>query len=54
MAQAVEHPTLGQVMISRFMGSGPTSGSVQTAWNLLGILSPSASPQLVLARSLSK
>ena len=31
MAQSVEHPTSAQVMISRFVGSSPVSGSVLTA-----------------------
>ena len=32
--QSVEHPTLAQVMISQFVGSSPTLGSVLTAQNL--------------------
>ena len=37
-----------QVVISQFMGSSPASGSVPTAWSLLGILSlpPSLSVSL--------
>ena len=31
VAQSVEHLTLAQVMISGFVGSSPTSGSVLTA-----------------------
>ena len=31
MAQSVKRPTSAQVMISRFMGSSPTSGSMLTA-----------------------
>ena len=31
VAQSVKHPASAQVMISRFMGSGPMSGSVLTA-----------------------
>ena len=34
VAQLVEHLTLSQVMISRFMGSNPASGSVLTARSL--------------------
>ena len=34
MAQLVKGPTSAQVMISRFMGSGPESGSVLTAQSL--------------------
>ena len=46
---------LAQVIISQFMGLGPTSGSVLTVWNLLGILSLSlCSSLLVLSFSLSK
>ena len=33
-----------RVRISRSMSSSPSSGSVLTAWSLLGILSPSLSP----------
>ena len=33
-AQSVEHWTLAQVMISRFVGSSPALGSVLTARNL--------------------
>ena len=32
-----------QVMISQFVSSSPTSGSVLSPWSLLGILSPSLS-----------
>ena len=55
VAQSVERPTLAKVMILRFMGSSPTSGSALTAQNLLGILSPSLSAPLLLiySRSLS-
>ena len=43
-----------QVMISRFVGSNPASGSAQTVQSLLGIsLSPSLSAPPQLARSLS-
>ena len=56
-AQSVEHPTSAQVMISRvmisqFVGSSPTSGSVLSAWSLLGILPPSLPPFLSLSLSL--
>ena len=36
VAQLVEHPTSAHLMISRFVGSSPTSGSVLTAqsWEL--------------------
>ena len=53
MAQPVEHPTWAQVMISQFVSSSPTSGSMQS---LLGILSLPlfAPPLLMLALSLSK
>ena len=34
MAQSVERPTLAQVMLSRFVGSSPASGSVLTTWSL--------------------
>ena len=34
MAQSVKHPTLAQVMISRFMCSTPMLGSVLTAQSL--------------------
>ena len=40
--------TSAWVMISRFVRSSPTSGSVLTAWSLLGILSPSLSLSLSL------
>ena len=58
LAQSVEHTTSAQVMISRFMGSGPTSGSVLTAQRLEPAsdsvsLSLSAPPLLVLCLSLS-
>ena len=53
MAQSVERPTLAQVVISRLVGSSPTSGSVLTAWSLLRILSPSLSAPPPLALDLS-
>ena len=34
VAHLVEHPTLAQVMISRFTSSNPVSGSVLTAQSL--------------------
>ena len=58
MAQLVKHWTSGQVMISRFVGSSPTWGSVLTAWRLepaLDFVSPSLStpPPLTIGLSLS-
>ena len=38
---SAKRPISAQVMISQFVGSSPTSGSVLTAWSLLGILPPS-------------
>ena len=43
VAQLVGHPTSAQVMISRFVGSSPTSGSVRTARSL-ELASDSVSP----------
>ena len=59
MAQLVEHPTSAQVMISQFMGSSPTSGSVLTAQSpdpASDSVSPSLSapPLLALCLSLSQ
>ena len=59
MAQSVKRPTSAQVMISRFVGSSPASGSVLTARGLEPAsdsvsLSLSAPPLLVLCLSLSK
>ena len=56
VAQSVERPTSVQVMISRFVSSGPASGSVLTAQSLepaSGSVSPSVSapPLLVLCLS---
>ena len=34
VAQSVKHPTSAWVMVSHFMGSSPTSGSVLTAQSL--------------------
>ena len=53
MAQSVKYLTSAQVMISQFLSSSPTLGSVLTAQSLelaLDSVSPSlsASPQLVL------
>ena len=45
MAQSVEHPTSAQIMIPRFMGSSPASGSVLTAQSLESA-SDSVSPSL--------
>ena len=58
VAQLIKHPTLAQVMISRFVSSSPVSGSVLTARSLepaSDSVSPSLSapPQLMLALSLS-
>ena len=58
MAQSVKRPTSAQVMISRFVGSGPTSGSVLTALSLepaSDSVSPSLSgpPWITLCLSLS-
>ena len=49
VAQSVKHPTLAQVMISQFMSSAPTSGSLLSGQSLLGILCPllSAPPPLM-------
>ena len=55
VAQSIKHPTLAQVMISRFMGSRPALGSVLTAQSLepaLDPVSPSVLP-LFCSRSLS-
>ena len=59
MAQRVKRPTLAQVMISRFVGSSPTSGSVLTGQSLeptLDSVSPSLSapPPVTLCLCLSK
>ena len=45
VAQSVKLPTLAQVMISQFVGSSPTSGSLLTAQSLEP-LSDSVSPSL--------
>ena len=55
VAQLVKPPTLAQVMISRFMSSSPTSGSVLTARSLepaSGSASPSLSAPPLLVFSL--
>ena len=55
VAQLVEHPASAQVMISRFMSSSPTSGSVLTAQSLepaLGSVFPSLSAPPPLTVSL--
>ena len=57
VAQSVERPTSAQVMILRFMGPGPTLGSVLTAQSLepaLDSVSPSLSVPPLLAYSLSQ
>ena len=48
VVQSVERPTLAQVMILWFVGSSPTSGSVQTAQSLEPA-SDSVSPSLSLS-----
>ena len=51
VAQSVNRLTLAQVMISQFMGSSPTSGSVLTAQSLepaSDSVSPSLSARLPL------
>ena len=58
MAQSVKRLTLAQVMISQFVSSSPTSGSVLIARSLEPVsdyVSPSLSdpPPFMLARSLS-
>ena len=58
VAQSVERPTSAQVMISRFVGLSPASGSVLTAQSLepaLDSVSPSLSvpPPLMLCLSVS-
>ena len=56
VAQLVKHPTSAQVMISQFMSSSPTLGSVQTAQSLepaLDSVSPSLCSFPAHARSLS-
>ena len=59
VAQSVKHPTSAQVIISRFVGLSPTSGSVQTAQSLRPVwdsVSPSLclSPTCALSLSISK
>ena len=55
VAQLVKHPTLAQVMISRFMGSSPMLGSMLTAQSLEPASdSVSAPPPLVLCLSSSQ
>ena len=56
VAQSVKHPASAQVMISWFVGSSPTSGSVLTAQSLepaSDSVSPSLSAPLPLTRALS-
>ena len=58
VAQLVKHPTLAQLMISRFVSLRPASGSVLTPQNLepaSDSVSPSLSapPLLMLSLSLS-
>ena len=57
MAQSVERPTLAQVVILRFVGSSPTSGSVLAAQSLepaSGSVSPSLSAPPLFTLFLSK
>ena len=59
MAQSIKHPTLAQIIISRFVGSSPALGSVLTARSLdpaSDSVSPplSAPPLLTLCLCLSK
>ena len=59
VAQLVKYLTSTQVMISRFVGSNPASGSVLTARNMepaSGAVSPSlaAPPLLILCLSKNK
>ena len=51
VAQSVKPRSLAQAMISQFVSSSPASGSVLTAWSLLGILCPSPSGSLSLSLS---
>ena len=56
VAQSVERPTAAQVMISQFVSSSPTSGSVLTARSLepaLDSVSPSLSAPTPLTLCLS-
>ena len=53
VAQLVKRPTSAQVMISQFVGSSPTSGSVLTTWSLLQILCLSLCIPTLLAQCLS-
>ena len=43
VARLAKHLTLVQVTVSWFVGLNPTSGSLQTVWSLLGMISPSLS-----------
>ena len=51
MAQSVKHPTSALVMISQFMSSSPTSGSLLTAVSLDEPASDSVFPSLPLTHS---
>ena len=53
MAQSIEHPTLAEVMISWFMGSSLTSGSLLSAQSLLQILCPLLFLPLLRSHTLS-
>ena len=57
MAQLIKHPTLAQVMISRFTSMNPAWGSVLTAQSLepaLEAVAPSLSAPSPLTLSLSQ
>ena len=54
VARSVEDLTSAQVVISQFVSSSPTSGSLLSAWSLLGILSVRLPCSLSFALSLSK
>ena len=57
MARSVKRPTSAQVMISRFVGSSPGSGSVLTAWSpdpASDSVSPSLSAPPLLVLTLSR
>ena len=53
VAQSAEHLTSAQVVILRFVGSSPTSGSLLSVQSPLLILSPPLSAPPLLALSLS-
>ena len=53
VAQSAKRLTSAQVMVSRFVGSGPTLGSGLTAWSLLWILCLPLSPPFLYSHTLS-